>query len=95
MNFLSYYVNKYKEKFIKFEYKNETLTGIYNSAKFGIQNYSYEKADFIFKKLIDDKKSEFNYFLNPENLVKLYDIHRNIPHCSDVYYILPDINFGV
>jgi len=95
MNFLQYYISQYKKKYTKFEYNGETLENQYNGARYNVDGCSYGKANGIFKKLIDENKLDFEYFLTSENLVKLYNIHQHIPFSSEVHYALPNINFGI
>lgn len=92
MNFLQFYICKYKKKYTKFEYNGDTLEKQYNYAEYKINGYSYGKANGIFKKLIDDNKLDFEYFLTSDTLVKLYDIYRKKPDELFSGYITTDVN---
>ena len=92
MDFLKFYICKYKKKYTKFEYNGDTLEQQYNRAENEWDGYSYGKANGIFKKLLDDNKLNFEYFLTSDTLVKLYDIYRNKPDELFYGYITTDVN---
>jgi len=92
MDFLQFYICKYKKKYTKFEYNGKTLKEQYNGAEYKWEGYSYGKANGIFKKLLDENKIGFEYFLTSDTLVKLYDIYRNKPDGLFYGYITTDVN---